>query len=142
MKTTNSNGLAPQFTEYYQLLAEYRACQKECRERIDRLRSAERKLQECAMPLGIGPVHVSSNEKALLRSHALADMPGLKHLSGRELEVFRLIGEGLATHEIAERLNLANSTIETYRERLKQKLNLSTGAALTRCAIIQAALSK
>ena len=57
--------------------------------------------------------------------HALAD---------RELEVFRLIGEGVKTAEIAERLHLSVSTIETYRDRIRQKLDLSDGTKLAHYA--------
>src|SRR5690349_484950 len=57
-------------------------------------------------------------------------------LSGRELQIFTLIGQGRSTHQIADELNLAVSTVETYRERLKSKLNLTTGAELTRHAIL------
>jgi DNA-binding NarL/FixJ family response regulator len=59
-----------------------------------------------------------------------------KALSGRELEVLTLIGGGLTSAQIAERLHLAVSTIETYRERLKDKLELETGAELIRAAIL------
>jgi len=61
-----------------------------------------------------------------------------KSLSGRELEVFTLIGGGIATQKIAERLQLSASTVETYRERLKDKLDLKTGNELTRAAILWA----
>jgi DNA-binding NarL/FixJ family response regulator len=59
-----------------------------------------------------------------------------KGLSGRELEVFTLIGGDLTSAQIADRLQLAVSTIETYRERLKDKLHLSSGAELTRSTIL------
>jgi DNA-binding NarL/FixJ family response regulator len=62
-------------------------------------------------------------------------------LADRELEVFRLIGEGVKTAQIAERLHLSVKTIETYRDRIRQKLNLSDGAELMRCAV-QWALEK
>jgi DNA-binding NarL/FixJ family response regulator len=62
-------------------------------------------------------------------------------LADRELEVFRLIGEGVKTAQIAERLHLSVKTIETYRDRIRQKLNLSDGAELVRCAV-QWALEK
>ena len=45
-------------------------------------------------------------------------------LTDRELEVYRLIGRGLSTNEIAEKLSLSTKTIGTYRERIKEKLNL------------------
>lgn len=55
-------------------------------------------------------------------------------LTDRELEVFRLIGQGKATRQIAEQLCLSAKTIETYRSRIKEKLNLSSGSELLRCA--------
>ena len=61
---------------------------------------------------------------------------GGKALSGRELEVLTLIGGGLTSAQMAERLHISVSTIETYRERLKDKLELKTAAELTRAAIL------
>jgi DNA-binding NarL/FixJ family response regulator len=55
-------------------------------------------------------------------------------LSDRELEVFRLIGEGVRTAEIAERLHLSVKTVETYRDRIRQKLDLSDGTMLAHYA--------
>ncbi len=54
----------------------------------------------------------------------------LDALADRELEVFRLIGQGVKTSEIAERLHLSVKTIETYRNRIRQKLDLSDGTEL------------
>ena len=56
-------------------------------------------------------------------------------LADRELEVFRLIGEGVKTADIAERLHLSVKTIETYRDRIRQKLNLSDGTKLAHYAV-------
>jgi len=58
------------------------------------------------------------------------------HLSSREREVLTLIGRGSTTRQIATQLNLASSTIETYRERLKTKLKLNSGTGLIRYAVI------
>jgi DNA-binding NarL/FixJ family response regulator len=55
-------------------------------------------------------------------------------LADRELEVFRLIGEGLKTADIAERLHLSVKTVETYRDRIRQKLNQSDGTKLAHYA--------
>ena len=55
-------------------------------------------------------------------------------LADRELEVFRLIGGGAKTAEIAERLHLSVKTVETYRERIRQKLDLADGTELARYA--------
>lgn len=58
----------------------------------------------------------------------------LEALADRELEVFRLVGEGVKTSAIAERLHLSIHTVETYRERIKQKLDLKGGAELAHFA--------
>jgi DNA-binding NarL/FixJ family response regulator len=59
-----------------------------------------------------------------------------KRLSSRELQIFTMIGNGRSTLEIADELQIAVSTMETYRERLKAKLNLESGSALTRHAVL------
>ena len=55
-------------------------------------------------------------------------------LSDRELQVFRLIGSGLGTSRVATELQLSVKTIETHRQRIKQKLGLTNGTELTRRA--------
>jgi DNA-binding NarL/FixJ family response regulator len=59
----------------------------------------------------------------------------LSTLSDRELEVFRLIGEGRSTRQIADRLNLSIKTVETYQAHIKDKLSLRTGRELVQHAI-------
>jgi DNA-binding NarL/FixJ family response regulator len=56
-------------------------------------------------------------------------------LSDRELEVFRLIGQGYGTSQIAEKLYLSIKTIETYRTHIKEKLNLTDSRELLQYAI-------
>jgi DNA-binding NarL/FixJ family response regulator len=56
-------------------------------------------------------------------------------LSDRELEVFELIGQGLTTRQIANKLHLSPKTVETYRENIKSKLNLTNATELTRHAV-------
>lgn len=58
----------------------------------------------------------------------------LAGLSDRELEILELMGRGHGTREMASRLRLGVSTVETYRARLKNKLNLESGIALARYA--------
>lgn len=69
------------------------------------------------------------------RRDDLLEGPSLKLLSDREWEVFELIGHGVATRQIAEQLHLSIKTIETHREHIKQKLNLTNGTELTRRAV-------
>lgn len=65
------------------------------------------------------------------------DMAGspIERLSDRELEVFQLIGIGLGTRHIAERISRSVKTVETYREHIKQKLDLKDATELTQAAI-------
>ncbi|MFN2541411.1 MAG: response regulator [Chthoniobacterales bacterium] len=51
-------------------------------------------------------------------------------LADRELEVFRLLGQGLTTREIGEQLGLETTTVDTYTNRIKEKLNLENVARL------------
>jgi DNA-binding CsgD family transcriptional regulator len=51
-------------------------------------------------------------------------------LADRELEVFDLVGRGLTTREIAAQLGLGITTVDTYRARIKEKLNLENVARL------------
>lgn len=55
-------------------------------------------------------------------------------LADRELETFELIGQGLSSRQIAEKLKLTPKTIETYRERISRKLGIS-GRDLNRHAM-------
>jgi DNA-binding NarL/FixJ family response regulator len=59
----------------------------------------------------------------------------IDQLSDRELEVFQLIGAGSSTAQIADKLCLSVKTIETYRDHIKQKLNLKSGTELVRRAV-------
>ena len=56
---------------------------------------------------------------------------GIDALTNRELQVFRLIGLGRRTREIASELNLSIKTIEAYRENIKKKLGLGNTTELT-----------
>ncbi len=56
-------------------------------------------------------------------------------LSDRELEVFNLIAEGLDTHQIAEKMRISHKTVETYRARIKEKLDLGSSTELLRHAV-------
>ena len=56
-------------------------------------------------------------------------------LSPREREVLQLLAEGLTSKEIASKLDLAVSTIETHRKQIMAKLELRSVAELTKFAI-------
>jgi DNA-binding NarL/FixJ family response regulator len=71
----------------------------------------------------------------LVGSRADLSMTGVDTLSDRELEVFLLIGRGLGTRQIAEKLFLSAKTIESYRAHIKEKLDLSDATELLQYAI-------
>lgn len=59
----------------------------------------------------------------------------VERLSSRELEVFRLLGEGLSSSKIAERLFLSTHTVDTHRENIKRKLGITSAPELARYAV-------
>jgi DNA-binding NarL/FixJ family response regulator len=59
----------------------------------------------------------------------------IESLSNRELEVFDMIGQGMSTKQIANKLHLSHKTIETHREKIKTKLNLSNANELAHRAV-------
>ena len=87
-----------------------------------------------------GEVYVSEGMAAKMVSKLVAgpaETGGspVDRLSDRELEVFRLIGAGYGTREMAHKLHLSVKTIETYRAHIKEKLNLLDANELLRTAI-------
>ncbi len=73
--------------------------------------------------------------ETLISGDARGASTPLDLLSNRELTVFRLIGQGFKTSQIAEKLHLSVKTIESYRSHIKEKLRLSTGNDLMKYAI-------
>lgn len=86
-----------------------------------------------------GKVWVSKKVVERVVDGLAAGRPGnpsdIGSLSDRELEVFGLIGEGLSTRAIAERLYLSVKTVETHREKIKRKLAVAGSAELARRAV-------
>ena len=87
-----------------------------------------------------GEVYVSEKMAArMLRAisdpRTKAAASPVERLSDRELEVFRLIGQGYSTSEIAGQLFLSPKTVETHREHIKDKLKLSKKGELLRYAV-------
>ncbi|AQT69435.1 Nitrogen regulation protein C [Anaerohalosphaera lusitana] len=87
-----------------------------------------------------GELHLSDNMAArmvrkLVGGKMKVESSPIDRLSDRELEVFRLTGQGLGTRHIAERLHLSIKTIETYRAHIKEKLSLGDAAELLQYAI-------
>jgi len=73
-------------------------------------------------------------QRAVGAPHELPQSP-IETLSDRELEIFKLIGNGMTTRHIAGALHLSVKTVETHRENIKAKLNLPNSAELSRAAV-------
>jgi len=56
-------------------------------------------------------------------------------LSNREFSIFKLIGEGLKTSEIANKLDISKSTVESHKNNIKDKLGIATSTELIKNAI-------
>ncbi len=86
-----------------------------------------------------GEMYMSARLEARLATKFVAgqtletDSP-LNALSDRELQVFRLIGQGRSTRQIAETLHLSIKTIESHREHIKHKLAIESAAELAQSA--------
>lgn len=66
----------------------------------------------------------------IVHRRTTSELTGMETLADRELEVFQLLGRGKSTREIAASLGLGESTVETYRARIKDKLQLRSAAEL------------
>jgi DNA-binding NarL/FixJ family response regulator len=123
-----TDSLSTSFTDgdaYERVAADYQKSVIQCQQAIDQLGACKHELRRIT-----GADGGSELLPDLRLSFAVAG------LSKREQQVFSLMGEGLLTHQIAERLDVKISTVETYRERLKRKLKIQSGAALNRMAVL------
>lgn len=59
----------------------------------------------------------------------------IDRLTDRELEILEMIGKGVATKIIAEKLSISARTVEAHRAHIKEKLGITDGAALVRFAV-------
>ena len=86
-----------------------------------------------------GKIYVSKEQEALFTTSFTGVQDSepsspLAVLSDRELQVYRLIGQGIGTRDIAQLLFVSHKTIESHREHIKHKLNIDSAAKLLRHA--------
>ena len=99
---------------------------------------ATERVLEALRRIRIGEVYVSDRiAKRLLRQ--VVSRPGqgrtpIEALTDRELAVFRLMGKGRATREIADDLHVSVKTVESYQAHIKEKLSLKNGRELVQHA--------
>jgi DNA-binding NarL/FixJ family response regulator len=88
-----------------------------------------------------GDVYLSERTASAIASRVAARPPAARDsivglLADRELQVFELTARGLGTKEIAVQLGVEVKTVETYRGRIKEKLNLKNSSELLQFAIL------
>ena len=124
MAATDSSVDVSELDDYTRIAFEYRNSVIRCQQAIDQLKACKRELR--------GITGIADGDPVLDVQLEIQ----IATLSKRELEVFALIGHGLTTQEVAGQIDISMSTVETYRERLKSKLKVSSGTALTRLAVL------
>lgn len=85
-----------------------------------------------------GGIYVSDSMTSRMMEQVVghrAKVASLESLTDRELEVLEMIGQGVATKHIAERLCISVRTVEAHRAHIKDKLAITEGAALVRYAV-------
>lgn len=78
-----------------------------------------------------GAIYVSDKMSARILEifsgrRAMQERSPVEELSDREFEIFELLGDGLSTQQIAERLHLSMKTVDAHRAKIKEKLKLKT----------------
>jgi DNA-binding NarL/FixJ family response regulator len=78
-----------------------------------------------------GAIYVSDKMSARILEifsgrQAMQERSRVEELSDREFEIFELLGDGLSTQQIAERLHLSMKTVDAHRAKIKEKLKLKT----------------
>jgi DNA-binding CsgD family transcriptional regulator len=63
------------------------------------------------------------------------EVSSVEQLSDRELEVYEMIGQGIGTRKIAERLHISVKTVEAHRMHIREKLKLKDATELLQHAI-------
>jgi len=101
---------------------------------------ASRTIVHAVRTILAGKLYLSPNMTELIVQRAFisgddSSRPPVDRLTDREREVFELIGQGLSSRQIAVKLEVSPKTVETHREHIKEKLELTTGTELTRYAV-------
>lgn len=98
--------------------------------------TAIRRVLEGGVYLSDNVVNRMARQVAGDRARTSASTGRVEQLSDRELQIFRLIGRGLTTSEIAQNLHLSMKTVQAYCARAKEKLGLTTAVELRRTATL------
>ncbi len=99
--------------------------------------SSSQELIEALQKIALGKKYVSTSMAELLASRIGSDSDGPLHerLSDREFQVMRMSAAGATPRKIAEELLVGIKTVNTYRVRVLQKMEMKCNADLTRYAV-------
>ena len=100
--------------------------------------SAGREIAETVRAVHLGRRHLGGRIAEIVAegiSNRRSTSP-IESLSNREREILKLVADGLSSAEIGRRLSLSPKTVDTYRSRLMQKLQISDLAGLIKFAIL------
>lgn len=93
-------------------------------------------LREAIQRVANGETYFASEvASVLLTASNSPSNPLLDQLSGREIEILKLVAEGFSSTEIGDRLFISPRTVDTHRNNLIQKLNVNGIVGLVRFAI-------
>ncbi len=99
---------------------------------------AQEKIIQAIRQVLRGKVYLSEHMTERILNNMVSrtdDKQGIGALSNRELQVFEMIGQGIAPGKMAKQLNLSVKTIETHQAHIKKKLGVSSAHKLTHRAI-------
>jgi len=82
-----------------------------------------------------GKLYMSLNMEHLLRPLSVTSSSSLPELTKREKEVLKYIADGLTNNQIAEKIFVSPSTVDTHRKNMLTKLQVNNTAALIRLAM-------
>ncbi|MFL5765732.1 MAG: response regulator [Bacteroidia bacterium] len=84
-----------------------------------------------------GEVAATMNEKKSTMIRSEKESPDTNNLTKREIEILRLIAQGLSNREVGEKLFISHRTVDTHRTNMMEKLEIKNIAGLIRYAIQQ-----
>jgi len=83
----------------------------------------------------VGPILADRVARRMMENQAEGRKGGLDSLSTRELQIFRLLGEGKNNKQIAGELGVSSKTVDAHRENIKHKLGLGDSISLIKHAV-------
>lgn len=84
----------------------------------------------------VGPILADRVARRMMENQEKGRKSGLDNLSTRELQIFRLLGEGKNNKQIASELGVSPKIVDAHRENIKHKLGIGDSISLIRHAVI------